>query len=86
MSWKSGSLNLLEPSGPHRACSPRDSFPPTFAVAARLRQLYNSYETFMLNLTLLEFDYRFHFLVRIGTTVIVDTLHAFFFLNSTKMF
>jgi len=20
MSWKSGSLNLLEPSGPHRAC------------------------------------------------------------------
>jgi hypothetical protein len=21
MSWKSGSLNLLEPSGPHRACN-----------------------------------------------------------------
>ena len=31
MSWKSGSLNLLEPSGPHRACC---GIPLTFTFIA----------------------------------------------------
>jgi len=44
----------------------RDSFPPTFAIAVRLRQLCNSYETVLLNLTLLKFDYGFHFWLELG--------------------
>jgi hypothetical protein len=34
MSWKSGSLNLLEPSGPHRAC-----FGPALPLPFRIQKL-----------------------------------------------
>ena len=32
MSWKSGSLNLLEPSGPHRACNGTTTYLSTYSM------------------------------------------------------
>jgi len=37
MSWKSGSLNLLEPSGPHRACH-RNPLPLSFRIQILARR------------------------------------------------